>query len=169
MRKFTQVFFTGLIFLLFSFMGMAQKSSPNAKPQLISPPKETSSPSLKKIDPNLLNSTGQEQKQPAPGDIVQANNSSKENSRKVRVDIKCIVSENLLKAITTAGGEIINSSVEANSITANIPVLVLEQIAASGDVKYIAKSATVPEEKNAQFINKKSTSQSSKSNSKQDF
>jgi hypothetical protein len=143
MRKFTHLLLTGLILLLFSSWGIAQNQQSAAlhKAELLKAAKTPTSISQAKMDAQLWDMLQKGNRQPTKSDAAvlpqNLNQSAKQN---INVDITCMVTTTLLQSIKTAGGEVIFSSVEADIIKAQIPVLALEQFAARKDVKFIAQS-----------------------------
>lgn len=139
MRNFTKLLFTGLCLLFFSSMGIAQKSKTlvSGKVQPSLKVKDFRTTAQKKIDPEV--SSDISQGRGVSGDLTSSQ--SLANTRRIPVNIKCMVTANLQQSITGAGGEIVSSSEENNNITALIPAAAIEKIAASNDVKYISKSS----------------------------
>jgi hypothetical protein len=138
MRKFTKILFLALFSLIFSYSGRAQTkvtSGATTKQQALPAKAEASSSTLQKIDPQLFSSL--QQNKQANTDMGQANSVA----TTVSVEIKCIVTDALLKSIQTAGGKVFSNSVVNNSIIARVPLLAVEKIASSADVKYIQQSA----------------------------
>jgi hypothetical protein len=139
MRKFTQILFLALFsFFIFSYSGRAQSKTTSGaatKQQALPAKAEAPSPALQKIDPQLLSSL--QQSKQANTDMGKANSVS----TMVSVEIKCIVTEALLKSIQTTGGKVFSNSAANNSIFARVPLLAVEKIASSDDVKYIQQSA----------------------------
>jgi len=70
---------------------------------------------------------------------------------RVSVDIKCMVTPELVQVITNAGGKVFASSPADNIITANVPVAALDKIAASADVKFISKAVNLATIKSGTF------------------
>ncbi len=139
MRKFTKIFFSSMSFFIFVNTVMAQKkgiTTVTATNERKGVQKiETTSSVIQKIDPELLSNPQQDQQ--GYSDMEQA----KPTYRIVTVEIKCTVTEVLLKIISNNRGRILSSSVENNSIVAKVPLFALEKIAASNDVRYIQQSA----------------------------
>jgi hypothetical protein len=137
MRKFTPILFLALFSFIFSHSGKAQKriTSGSAKQQALPATAEASSLTLQKINPQLLSSL--QQSKQANTDMGQTITVA----AMVSVEIKCIVTEALLKSIQTTGGKVFSNSVANNSIFARVPLLALEKIVSSDDVKYIQQSA----------------------------
>lgn len=142
MRNFTKLLFTGLCLLFFSNLGIAQKSKTlvSAKVQPSLKVKDFRTTAQKKIDPEVSSDISQGRGvSVVSGDLTSSQ--SLASTRKIPVNIKCMVTANLQQSITGAGGEIVSSSEENNNITALIPAAAIEKIAASNDVKYISKSS----------------------------
>jgi len=168
MRNFTRLLFTGLLLLLFSTFGIAQKFQSQPQGKVNPSPQAQSSKGniLGKIDPRLTNTSeltrtipsdriaaGQPQQ---PNAEVKGQTAPKEQGATAAnlnapasgtaaitgefVDIKCMVTPALVKIITDAGGVLISSSKEDNIITAKIPAAAIQKIAASPDVKQISPS-----------------------------
>ncbi|MFM2326297.1 MAG: hypothetical protein RIR31_499 [Bacteroidota bacterium] len=143
MRKFTHLLLTGLILLLFSSLGIAQKQQSAAlhKAELLKTSKTPVSLSQSKMDSQLWDVLQKGNQQSLKSDVAIVPKSLNQSAtQNINVDITCMVTATLLQSIKTAGGEIIFSSAEADIIKAQIPVLALEQFATRKDVKFIAQS-----------------------------
>jgi hypothetical protein len=132
MRKFTKTIFSTMLLLVLFNAVMAQKK----RTPLTTVTNERSA--IQKIDPELLNNTQQDKK--GYSDMEQAN----PTYRIVSVEIKCTVTDALLKVIANNRGKVSSSSVENNNISAKVPLFALEKIAASSDVRYIGQSVVKP-------------------------
>jgi hypothetical protein len=149
MQKLTQLFFKCLFFLILTVITnrvTAQKKSRPvatvAKEQTATQKTEIISSVLQKIDPQLLSNSQQDRQEDSDMEKV------KPTYRIVNVEIKCTVTEALLKLISNNRGSILSSSVENNSIVAKVPLFALEKIAAIKDVIYIRQLATISKTSN---------------------
>lgn len=100
--------------------------------------KESRTPAQQKLNSQLWYAIKLEKGQPITEDVPTLQvNVNKNATGKVMVEITARVTNQVLTAIKTAGGEITFQSALFNSITALVPILQLEQLASNPDVKFI--------------------------------
>jgi uncharacterized repeat protein (TIGR01451 family) len=103
--------------------------------------KSTRSPAQRKLDSQLIHAIRQAQGLPmAPGVATLRTNVMPDASGRVEVDLKAVVSPELLDAIQQLGGVIVNSAPNFGAIRARIPVGKIEDAAALPAVRSIRRA-----------------------------
>jgi hypothetical protein len=96
----------------------------------------------KKMDSQLIYAAKMEKGEPVANGVPTLKiELDRDASDRVLVDIKAEVSDELLKAITTGGGQVVNSFKEYSAIRAKIRLAQAEELAGRQDVTYIEPAA----------------------------
>ena len=138
----SRIYLTAFAVLTFLFINnlSAQKIQESALKQIQSliKEKESRTPAQKKINSQLLYAMKMEKGETITAEVsTLAVELEKNATGLVQVDISADVTPALLDQIKNLGGEIVYSSARFISITAKLPLGVLEQLAASDAVRYI--------------------------------
>jgi Subtilase family len=105
--------------------------------QLIQQEKESRSPAQQKIDSQMLYEMKKRSGRMPKGMPALQTGIKPDQSGKVSVDIKAKVTDELLRQIESAGGEVVYSSEEGGSIRARLPMTQMETLAGNKDVNFI--------------------------------
>jgi Subtilase family len=105
--------------------------------QLMQQEKESRSPVQQKIDSQMLYEMKKRSGRMPKGMPALQTGIKPDQSGKVSVDIKAKVTDELLRQIKSAGGEVVYSSEEGGSIRAKLPMTQMEILAGNKDVNFI--------------------------------